>query len=204
MGLLDSLFGNLFGGGGKQASPDWGQIEKLMKLETELNRTNRQGIFGGWDWSENPDGTWTQNQNLAPGMQPGADRLMARAAGGQGFGNYQQPEQMSQMLDALMATQMDRMNIGQGKQTPEQAGFGPSSASQFAAQNPPPPQPPPQQAPPQQAPPQGGMGNAPIQGGGGQNYGPGMGQGRQGFERPWGDQGRDPRDMWDQLSRLGR
>ena len=174
MSILGMLFGNNFGGGGQQAKPDWGQIEKLMKLETELNRTNRQGIFGGWDWTENPDGSWTQNQNLAPGMQAGADRLMNRAVGGEGMGNYQSPVQFSQMLDAAMANQMERRGMTPGYQTPEQAGYGPSSASQRPQQGPPPPQAgppqqlpqPPPQGPPQQGPGPGGDASVPQQGGG--------------------------------------
>lgn len=126
MGLIDSLFGNLLGGGGKQASPDWAQIEKLMQMEADLNRTNRQGIFGGWDWQENPDGSWTQYQTLAPGMQVGADRLLARAT--QGMGDYQSPSQFGSMLDAMMANQYDRLGLTGGNRPPTEQ-YGPPSAS---------------------------------------------------------------------------
>ena len=152
MGLgsfIGDAMGFLFGGaagGGKANKPDWDAIMRLMELEQELNRTNRQGIFGGWNWEEGPDGTWTQQQTLAPGMQQGADRLMARSQG-QGFDPYTSPDQFSQLLDAKMANQMGRHGILQPGEQQPQTPFGQPSAERegrfaqaFTPQPPPEPQ----------------------------------------------------------------
>ena len=108
MSFLSDAFGFLFGG--KSQKADWKQIEKLMEMQAELNRTNRHGYFSGWDWTENPDGTWTQSQTLKPGLDLAADRLLGRAQG-QGYEPYQSPAQFSSLLDAKMANQMQRHGI---------------------------------------------------------------------------------------------
>lgn len=80
-GLLGGLIEGLFG---KPEAPkaDWAEIEKLMRLSTELNRTNQNGILSGWNWSEGPNG-WTQNQTINPGLQPAVDKFMGRMGEGE-------------------------------------------------------------------------------------------------------------------------
>jgi hypothetical protein len=128
MGWFSKLFG------GDSRDPDWEAIERLMERDAELNRTDRQGVFTGWNWNQNQDGTWGQTQSVAPGMQGGVDRLMSRSQG-QGMDPYQSSPQFSQLLDARMANQMDRSGIGAQGQAPQ--GYGPPSnqnAGRFPAQ----------------------------------------------------------------------
>lgn len=108
MSILGDVFGFLFGG--KSQKADWKQIERLMEMQSELNRTNRHGYFSNWDWSEGPDGSWTQSQTLTPGLESAANRLLGRA-NGEGYQPYQSPAQFSSLLDAKMANQMQRHGI---------------------------------------------------------------------------------------------
>jgi len=125
--LLGGIFGAFGGGGGGGGEPNWEDIARLMELDTTLNRTDRTGIFSSWEWEEGEDGTFNQVQKLAPGMQQGADRLMARASGGMGFEPYQSPEQFALLQDAKSANMMDRHNVpGWGIKMPDE-GYGPRS-----------------------------------------------------------------------------
>lgn len=105
--LIGGLAASYFGSKKKGGKVNWDQIEKLMKLDADLNRTNRQGLFTGWQWDE--DGK-TQTQTLNPMMMPGYMRLMGRSMGG-GFDEYESPEQFNSMLDASMANYMGRQNL---------------------------------------------------------------------------------------------
>jgi hypothetical protein len=127
MGFLTDLVGKFIGG--EVPKSDFDELRKILQMEIDANRTNRQGIYGGWEWGESEDGTPTQTQTLAPGMQAGADRLLERYSTNDAP-QYESPEQFSQMLDAMMANQMGRMNIGQGQPTPQEMGFGPPSGQQ--------------------------------------------------------------------------
>jgi hypothetical protein len=90
---------------------DWREIERLMALDTRSNRTDRQGIFSGWEWDEDPEtGRWTQTQTLQDGMRGSSDRLMDRA-NGLGMNPYTSPEQFGSMLDAKMANQMGQQGL---------------------------------------------------------------------------------------------
>lgn len=98
-GLTDILFGKP-----KAPKADFAEIEKLMKLETELNRTNQHGIFGGWDWSQGPNG-WTQTQSVNPALQPGVDSFMGRVAQGSNS-----PE-LQQLMQARFASMMNNQGV---------------------------------------------------------------------------------------------
>jgi hypothetical protein len=118
MGVFDFLFG------GEARDPDWGAIERLMKLDAEINRTDRVGPFGGWVWDDNK-----QRQMFVPGegMSPGISRLTDRATMGMGD-PYQSPEGFSDLLAAKIANQQQRHGYGSGVPNPN------------AIQNAPPPQ----------------------------------------------------------------
>ena len=75
-GLMDVLFGKP-----KAPKADFSEIEKLMRLSAELNRTNQNGILSQWNWSEGPNG-WSQNQTIAPEMQPALDNFYGRQGEG--------------------------------------------------------------------------------------------------------------------------
>lgn len=109
-----NLIGSFFGANAqvnKKGKIDWKQIERLMALDTQSNRTDRQGLFSGWEWSEDPEtGRWTQTQTVKDGMQGSSDRLIDRA-NGLGMNPYTSPEQFSSMLDAKMANQMNQQGI---------------------------------------------------------------------------------------------
>jgi hypothetical protein len=95
----------------KKGKTDWREIERLMALDTQMNRTDRQGLFSGWEWSEDPEtGRWTQTQTVPNGMLGPKDRLFDRAAG-MGMNPYTSPEQFGSMLDAKMANQMNQQGI---------------------------------------------------------------------------------------------
>jgi len=142
-GLKDAFFGS------KGGEMDWEGLMRMMEMDLQANRTNRHGAFSDWDWEEGPDGSWTQTQTLKPGMQQGADRLLARVGEGQGFDPYRSPEQFSTMLDSSMAAQMQRQGTLDPNYQVQQPGgmdqFTPSAGREggFAQAYMPPP--PPQQ-----------------------------------------------------------
>jgi hypothetical protein len=165
MSFLKDMMGGIFGSAGGEM--DWEGLMRVMEMEQMYNRTDRHGAFSDWDWAEDPEtGRWTQSQTLKPEMQQGADRLLARAGQGQGFENYQSPDQFSTMLDSAMANQMQRQGtLDPNYQVPQQE-FGTRAGDRegrFAqAYIPPPPpdemgpqqqqqQPQPQWTPPQNA-----------------------------------------------------
>jgi hypothetical protein len=163
MGMFDFLFG------GKSQKADWGQIERLMRLSQELNQVGRQGIWSGWEYRTNPDGTKTQVQTIDPRFQGAVDRLTGRASAAPDY--YRSPEQFSSLLDAKMADQMRKHGI-LNEQPNLARGFGSPSgerAGRFPAPPPPPPDAPPQAEPqnPMPAPPVGGGGSATGAGRGG-------------------------------------
>jgi len=63
----------------KKAKPDWEDIERLIRMDMDANRTNIHGILGGWDWD---DTKGTQTQFVDPAIQPGINSFMQRFAGG--------------------------------------------------------------------------------------------------------------------------
>lgn len=101
-GILGGL-SNLLFGKAKTPEADWAEIEKLMKLSTELNRTNQHGLLSGWDWSEGPNG-WTQSQTINPALQPMMDNFIGRATAG--------PDaQLQALKDARFESMMNQPGI---------------------------------------------------------------------------------------------
>jgi hypothetical protein len=76
-------------GSGAPSSPDFTAAANAQaaasqantREQTAANRPNQSGPFGSSTWSQGPDGQWTQNTALAPGLQAGADNLMGQIAG---------------------------------------------------------------------------------------------------------------------------
>jgi hypothetical protein len=96
----------------KPGEVNWNVINKLMDIDTKNNRIDRQGPFGGWNWSQDEEtGRWTQGyQPSTPGMQSAMDRMDWRLQGG-GFTPQQVPGQLGSITDALMADKMHRQGI---------------------------------------------------------------------------------------------
>lgn len=152
-GFMDSLFG------GSQTHVDWKQLERLMDMSLKAGRYDDVGIFSGTKWTEGPNGKWTRERTLAPGMEQGLSRLMGRASGGMGMG---MPQGMHQLMGAAMQNQADRRGM---PMTPYQPPPPPM-------QGPPPEYQPPPGGPSQGRPPQGSYPPG-IPGGG---FNPGHGQ----------------------------
>ena len=163
---MGALFGGSMGGKGKSQQADWGQIEKLMDMQMRANRFDDTGLFQGTQWEESDDGSWQRTTSANAALQPGIEAMMNRMSNP--TDPYQQPAQMSQMLDAKMANQMGRQNLLQpGAEPQPQTGFGDPSAQQPGRgpaqewnpgpgqQTPPQGGPPPQPPPGPQGPPQG-------------------------------------------------
>jgi hypothetical protein len=91
---------------------DWNELKKILNLDIDMNRINRYGPFGGWEYDPQ-----TNSQRFVatdPGMQAAQER-MSRRLGGEGFEKYEPPAQVSAMTDALMASRMERMGLlGEG------------------------------------------------------------------------------------------
>ena len=85
-------------------------LEDLLKYETDLNRYDTKGIFGGNSWTQGADGRWTQEQTLTPQMQAVLDQQYAFL--GQPRQRYDQPEPMKELYQALM----DKRNLRGGGQ----------------------------------------------------------------------------------------
>ena len=178
--LSDFIFGS-------KGEIDWKELGKMVELQAQVNRTDRQGAFTGWEWDRDPitgqPGN-TQTQTINPAFQGAVDRLGFNA--GKPADPYTSPSQFSEMLDAKMANQMDRQGLdtsGYQQQNPGQ--FDPSAdrAGRFAQSYLPP-------APPGDVPPPGGVvpppgdnqdpppGDNRPPGGGGGGRGPGKGNNR--------------------------
>ena len=162
---MGSLLGGMMGGKGKAQQVDWKQLEKMMDYSAKLNRFNDVGLFGGTEWTENPDGTWKREHVIDEGLQPGKQALIDRFGSGAApdTQQYQSPwqAQMDQIMQAKLANQGARHNVDALPQQPPQAGPPPGAGGPPPGQGGPPPGqggPPPQAGPPpgQGGPPPGG------------------------------------------------
>jgi hypothetical protein len=80
-------------GGGAPPAPDFNEAARIQaessreitREQTRANRPDQSGPFGSSDWTQNPDGSWTQRTSLAPGLQGAADSLMGQVASGAGL-----------------------------------------------------------------------------------------------------------------------
>ena len=168
---MGSLLGGMMGGKGKAQQVDWKQLEKMMDYSAKLNRFNDVGLFGGTEWTENPDGTWKREHVIDEGLQPGKQALIDRFGSGAApdTQQYQSPwqAQMDQIMQAKLANQGARHNVDALPQQPPQGGPPPGG--------PPPGQggpPPGQGGPPPQAGPPPGQGGPPPGGPPGQGMPP--------------------------------
>lgn len=142
---------------GKQGKIDYKTLEKIMQLDAQYNRTDRQGIFTSHNWAEDPEtGQWTQTTTMNEDMQPAYSRFVDRMQGA-GMEPYQSPDQFSSLLDAKMANQMERHGILNEQTRPNlaQQNYGTRAgdrsgrmASVWAPPPPPNQGPPPDQGPP--------------------------------------------------------
>lgn len=86
----------MFGGGGMSAE----DMTKVAGEEARLNRTNTASpIYGGTQWTQGPNGEWTQSQTLSPYGQQRFDlaqQLMGRV------GSEMQPLDTSKLTDVSM------------------------------------------------------------------------------------------------------
>lgn len=117
MGIFSKIGDAIFGSEGKV---DWEELRKIMAYDAELNRTDRQGMFTGWEWEKDDQGnpTGKQIQTIDPSFMGAVDRLRGSAT--READPYTSPDQFSNLLDAKMANQMQRHGQDPG-------GFDPSS-----------------------------------------------------------------------------
>ncbi len=82
MGLFDFI-GDILG----LSPPSTGEamskedIAWLMDQALTNNRTDQQGLFTGFNWSQGGDGRWTQTQTLNDALLPAVQQLVGRASG---------------------------------------------------------------------------------------------------------------------------
>jgi hypothetical protein len=60
-------------GSGQAKDKGKGNSASGADQQTQANRVNQNTPFGNQQWTHNPDGTWTQNTSLNPGMQSALD-----------------------------------------------------------------------------------------------------------------------------------
>jgi hypothetical protein len=96
---------------GSEGEIDWDELRKMMQLQDEMNKTDRTGVFTGWEWERDAEGNPLnrQIQTINPAFQDAVNRLGMNA--GKPADPYTSPSQFDQMLDAKMANQMDRQGI---------------------------------------------------------------------------------------------
>jgi len=101
---------------GSEGDIDWAELQKMVELQAEINKTDRVGTFSGWEWERDPDGnpTGRQVQTINPAFQGAVDRLGGRAV--QGHTNYQSPSQFSDLLNAKMSNQMTQHGVPPGSE----------------------------------------------------------------------------------------
>lgn len=111
------------------------QSQQNTQAQTQANRPNQFTPFNSSQWTQNPDGSWTQKTNLAPGLQNALFSLQGQAAAnaGQPFDNGSAARQ--QAIDAAYnqsASRLDpRFNQAQEQLQTQLAnqGLDPNSAA---------------------------------------------------------------------------
>lgn len=76
--------------------------------QTTANRPNQYGPFGSSTWQQGPDGQWTQNVSLTPGLQAGAERLSGEIANQGPIGTGDQARQ--QAIDSAYGQAASRLD----------------------------------------------------------------------------------------------
>ena len=104
-------------------------IAWLMDKGLTANRTDKEGIFGGWNWSEGPDGRWTQTEHVSDALIPGIEKLLGK------IGNdptpYESPQQFSTLLDAMMGNRMAQYNQDPSGYAPSGQAYQPTERVAF-------------------------------------------------------------------------
>jgi len=124
MGLLSGPLEFLFG-----AAPTTSEamskedIAWLMDQGLTANRTDKQGLFGGWGWTQGPDGRWMQTETVNEALIPGIEKLMGSISGDQK--PYESPEQFSVMLDAMMGNKLESLGQDPGGYKPSYSPYQP-------------------------------------------------------------------------------
>lgn len=96
---------------GSEGEIDWDELARMVELNAEINKTDRTGIFSGWEWERDAEGNPLdrQVQTINPAFQGAVDRLGFNA--GKPADPYTSPSGFNEMLDRKMANQMDRMGM---------------------------------------------------------------------------------------------
>lgn len=139
---------------GSEGEIDWDELQKMVKLQSEINKTDRTGIWTGWEWERDSEGNPLnrQVQTINPQFQGAVNRLGNRA--NTGHTDYTSPGQFSQMLDSKMANQMTQHGIDPASQEkPWLPAAERPGLSEEAYLPPPPPAPGEGEAPPGEQPP---------------------------------------------------
>jgi hypothetical protein len=84
--------------------------QQNTQAQTQANRPNQFTPFNSSQWVQNPDGSWTQNTGLAPGLQGALFSLQGQAAqnAAQGFDNGSAARQ--QAIDAAYNQSTSRLD----------------------------------------------------------------------------------------------
>lgn len=106
---------------GSEGEIDWDELGKMVELQAEVNKTDRTGVFTGWEWERDAEGNPLnrQVQTVNPAFQGAVDRLGNNA--GKPADPYTMPSQFSQMLDAKMNNQMNRQGLDTSGYAQQQA-----------------------------------------------------------------------------------
>lgn len=106
---------------GSEGEIDWDELRKMVELQGEINKTDRTGVFTGWEWERDAEGNPLnrQVQTINPAFQDAVNRLGYNA--GKPADPYTMPSQFDQMLDAKMNNQMNRQGLDTSgyQQSPE-------------------------------------------------------------------------------------
>ena len=136
MSLFGGILDGLIGAPSTSEAMSKEDIDWLMQKSMEANRTDKQGLFGGWDWTQGQDGRWTQTENVNEALLPGIENMMGQISGNQE--SYQAPEQFGKLLDAMMGNKMEQYGMdasgyqpsGQAPQQPQGAAYAPPEKPQ--------------------------------------------------------------------------
>jgi len=126
-GLTDLVFGKAPSSGDSMSKED---IAWLMDEGLTANRTDKQGLFGGWDWTQGEDGRWTQTENINPAMMPGIEKLMGVIGGEQA--PYKSPDQFNVLLDSLMGERMQSHGRQAGGYAPSRREYKPMQRMDYS------------------------------------------------------------------------
>jgi hypothetical protein len=96
---------------GSEGEIDWDELAKMVNLQSDINKTDRSGVFTGYEWERDENGKAgnRQVQTINPAFQGAVDRLGFNA--GKSEDPYTSPSQFDQMLDAKMNNQMNRQGL---------------------------------------------------------------------------------------------